>query len=145
MTKKRTVTVIIDGTEYVVKIGNLNDRPITAVVNKQTYQVQVPEKQEVQNSSKSIPKPQMVPVAPDRKTGQTIAASGNVIKAPMPGDILDVFVKVGDEVEIGQEICTLEAMKMKNIIRSPIAGAIGDVLVAGNQSVNFDDTLVIFE
>jgi propionyl-CoA carboxylase alpha chain len=40
------------------------------------------------------------------------------IMSPMPGKVLSVSVKVGQEVEDGQELCILEAMKMQNILKS---------------------------
>lgn len=51
-----------------------------------------------------------------------VVAGNLLIKAPMPGLILDVLVSEGENVEVGQSLVVLEAMKMENIIKSPIAG-----------------------
>ena len=63
----------------------------------------------------------------------------------MPGQIVAVAVKPGDMVSPGQEICTLEAMKMKSAIRSPQAGLIAQVSVTSGQPVAHGDVLVTFE
>ena len=66
------------------------------------------------------------------------------IRAPIPGTIVSVSVKAGDTVSYGQEICILDAMKMKNPIRSPRAGEIGEVCIAVGQTVKHNDLLVTF-
>jgi glutaconyl-CoA/methylmalonyl-CoA decarboxylase subunit gamma len=65
--------------------------------------------------------------------------------APMPGVIQAVEVKVGEQVKRGQTVVILEAMKMKNAIRSPREGVIAEVLVQSGQSVGYGDVLVKFE
>jgi biotin carboxyl carrier protein len=66
------------------------------------------------------------------------------VTAPMPGTILDIRVQPGDEVAFQQELCSLEAMKMKNSIRSPRAGRIAEVRVAEGQTVAYGDVLFTF-
>ena len=65
--------------------------------------------------------------------------------APMPGDIIEVFVEPGQEVSKGDSLCVLDAMKMKNIIRSPRQGRIAAVVVSPGQSVDYGTELVTFE
>lgn len=57
------------------------------------------------------------------------------LKAPIPGLITQILVAVGDEVEIGQPVLVLEAMKMENEIRATRAGQVTAVHVSLNQSV----------
>jgi propionyl-CoA carboxylase alpha chain len=54
-------------------------------------------------------------------------------------------VRPGDEVGLGQDLCVLEAMKMKNPIRSPRAGRIASVNVNPGQTVKHHDVLVEFD
>jgi biotin carboxyl carrier protein len=63
----------------------------------------------------------------------------------MPGLIIDVCVKPGDKVTRGQHMMALEAMKMKNSIRSPRDAVIASVAVADQQKVAYNDLLVTFE
>ena len=71
------------------------------------------------------------------------AAAGAVsVKAPMPGNILDVKVKVGDAVKAGQILVILEAMKMENEIVAPQDGTVAGINCAKGETVNVDDVLV---
>jgi len=144
MTKK--VTVIVEGREYIVEVGDLGSSPIQATVNQRTYQVQVP----TQTSKPALPSPVSAPTpvpAAAPKTAQTAApaASGDVITSPMPGDIIEVQVKPGDSVNPGDVVCVLDAMKMKNIIRTARAGVIASVEVEPGQEVDFGAVLVTFK
>jgi biotin carboxyl carrier protein len=67
------------------------------------------------------------------------------VPAPLPGVIVAVSVQPGAEVSLGQELCVLEAMKMKNAIRAPRAGRIVSVHVAVGQTVKHRDVLVEYE
>ena len=66
------------------------------------------------------------------------------IKAPMPGLILDLKVKPGDEVKKGEAVLILEAMKMENILKSPGDGVVKAVKVSLNQSVEKNQVLIQF-
>lgn len=68
-----------------------------------------------------------------------------VINAFIPGTIRSIFVKEGQIVNIGDELLILEAMKMKNIIRSAINGKIKKVYVKSEQSVAKNELLIEFE
>jgi glutaconyl-CoA decarboxylase len=71
-------------------------------------------------------------------------APGGSFLAPMPGVVLSVAVKVGDTVERGQTLLVLEAMKMKNELKSPNAGTISNLHVGAGDRVNTGDPLVDF-
>jgi biotin carboxyl carrier protein len=64
------------------------------------------------------------------------------IVAPMPGTILSVAVTVGQQIETGQVVCVLEAMKMKNPIRATHAGAVTEITVQAGQTVAHGELLV---
>ncbi len=67
------------------------------------------------------------------KTGSS--GTEGALTSPMPGKILDIMVSVGDEVEKGQRVAILEAMKMENELKAPIGGVIKSVDVEVGQSV----------
>ncbi len=73
------------------------------------------------------------------------AASKAVIKAQMPGLVVTVQVAVGDQVQKGQTLLTLSAMKLENDIRSPVAGTVSGVHVAANTAVEKGAVLVELE
>jgi len=69
----------------------------------------------------------------------------NAIKAPMPGLILEINVAVGQEVQEGQNLLILEAMKMENSFDSPRSGIIKSIAVEKGQAVDKGQLLIEFE
>ena len=79
------------------------------------------------------------PAAESSQTGE------QRVTAPMPGRILRVLVKPGDEVAARQGLVVGEAMKMENELGSPKAGRVKDVAVSEGQSIEAGRLLVIVE
>lgn len=67
------------------------------------------------------------------------------IVAPMPGRVVRLLVRDGDEVELGAGLAVVEAMKMQNEIKSPKKGTIQKILVTEGAAVNAGDLLAIVE
>ena len=67
------------------------------------------------------------------------------IIAPMPGTIINILVKEGDEVLEYQEVVILEAMKMENAIPTPEAGKIKEIKVKVDDKVSTDQVLMVLE
>ena len=70
------------------------------------------------------------------------AAGAVTVKAPMPGNILDVKVAVGASVKAGDVLVILEAMKMENEIVAPQDGTVASINVNKGDTVNSGDVLV---
>ena len=70
-------------------------------------------------------------------------AEGTTVTAPMPGNIWEVRVSVGDTVSEGDVVIVLEAMKMENEIVAPISGKVVGVQVSKGAAVNSGDVLVV--
>ena len=70
------------------------------------------------------------------------AAGAVAVKAPMPGNILDVKVAAGASVKAGDVLVILEAMKMENEIVAPQDGTVASINVHKGDTVNSGDTLV---
>ncbi|WP_221032000.1 biotin/lipoyl-containing protein [Actomonas aquatica] len=68
-----------------------------------------------------------------------------VVRAPIPGAVLDVFVRVGDAVKAGQALLKMEAMKMENTISAPVAGKVTKVDVAKDSVVEQGGELLTIE
>ncbi len=86
--------------------------------------------------------PKAAPAAkPAAPTGN---AGANAVKAPMPGNILKVNVKVGDSFKKGDVLCVLEAMKMENEIMAPQDGTVASVAVSAGTTVASDAVLLTF-
>lgn len=72
-------------------------------------------------------------------------AGGGVVRAPMPGLVVRVFVEPGAAVAAGAGLLVLEAMKMENELRAPVAGVVRAVRVEPGQAVEKGESLVEFE
>jgi glutaconyl-CoA decarboxylase len=124
-------------------VGDLFHNPVAVAVNGKEYQVEIGEASETNTPVAAAPAP--VPAsAPAAAVAAPSAENSNVLAAPMPGKILDIAVKAGDKVNPGQQICALEAMKMKNIIRTPRAGTVASVEVSEGQKVAFGAVIIRF-
>jgi acetyl-CoA/propionyl-CoA carboxylase biotin carboxyl carrier protein len=77
--------------------------------------------------------------------GAAAAAGGEQLTAEMQGTILDVHVGEGDEVEAGDVVLVLEAMKMENDIEAPATGTVSHVAVGEGESVDMGDVLLSIE
>jgi biotin carboxyl carrier protein len=81
-----------------------------------------------------------------RRAADTTGAAGvQRILAPMPGKVLRVLVRPGDEVTLRQPLIVVEAMKMENELTSPKAGRVKEVATTEGQSVEAGRLLVVVE
>ncbi len=67
------------------------------------------------------------------------------LASPMPGRIVSVAVNIGDEVEVGAPLLTLEAMKMENVLKSEGVGTVKDIYIKANDVVDKGAVLISFE
>ncbi|MCI7576452.1 MAG: biotin/lipoyl-binding protein [Bacteroidales bacterium] len=133
---------LINGHSYEVAVNEIENQLAEVTVNGTTFQVQ-------------IEKEQKAAVAPIRRiqsasvTTQTAAATQakgiQTVKSPLPGSIVKVNVKVGDQVKAGDELLTMESMKMENSIKSEYTGVVKAVLVEAGKNVMQDDKLIEIE
>jgi biotin carboxyl carrier protein len=133
------LNVKIGDKSYSVEIEDLNARPIVAVVDGERFEVtpQISEGPHIRKeSTTSTPIPAGVP-----GTSSTDVS----LLAPLPGTVIEVFVKPGDQIESGQVVLVIEAMKMKNSIRSTREGRVSAVLVNEGQTVTHKQPLLEFE
>jgi biotin carboxyl carrier protein len=80
-----------------------------------------------------------------RKAAAGVGEGPQKVLAPMPGKIVRILVEQGSEVEAGQGIIVVEAMKMQNEIKSPKKGIVQKIAVAEGGSVAAGDTMAIIE
>ena len=146
--------ISIDKYQFEVKVDNLRSRPILATVNGETFEVW-PEGQEASPAATapepgpSLPDTALAAEAPLPAATPEIAEAApapggahRAVRAPLPGVIISLTVKPGMAVTLGQELCVLEAMKMKNPIRATRAGTIKTVHVVVGQTVKHQDLLL---
>lgn len=135
------VNIILDGKSYVVEIEDLDGAPLHVTVNGVRHLVEIERLEEGAPHTAPKRRPSDGSDAPHSTTAVPVGE----IRSPMPGTILDIAVAAGDHVSLGQSICYLEAMKMKNAIHSPRDGVIAAVHVQESQLVAHGDVLVTFE
>ncbi len=115
-------------------------------VNGKTYDVSVEDLGEhSSNKTSAVQMPtEVLTEEPeeDDNTSVQADAGGIEVKAPMPGNILDVKVSVGSKVEANSVVVVLEAMKMENEIVTPVGGTVTSVNVNKGAAVNSGDILI---
>ncbi len=143
MSKKLTVKV--NGNPYEVEVGDVNVSPVSVSVNGKDFSIEfedaTPALAPVKSESAAAP---LVKKAGPAPAAAAEAANADALTAPMPGTIVDIAVKAGDSVAAGQTICALEAMKMKNMIKSPRAGKVASVEVSAGEKVAFGAVIIRF-
>ncbi|MEI8132159.1 MAG: biotin/lipoyl-containing protein [Leptolinea sp.] len=146
----KNIQVTVNGNPFTVVIDEFSGNVVNLNVNGKPYTVEFEDtgSPDIQPSVKSTPTSTPV-AAPARiptsaSAASTPGAAGDAITAPMPGVILDISVKPGDKVTIGQPVCALEAMKMKNILRSTREGTVASVDVADGQRVPYGAVIIRF-
>lgn len=125
---------------FEVEIDDIFARPILARVDGQEFKVN-PENGIKLGMQKDAQESKPVDLS---KHLSTPDAGSSELTAPLPGMVIEIFVKPGEYIEAGQVILIIEAMKMKNSIRSTRAGKIVDVLVGAGQTVAHKQPLVRF-
>jgi len=137
----------INGNIYEVSIGDIDDSKVNVVVNGEDFTVEMEKQEEPEKKKPVLGKPAAEPsdAAADAPAADKAVNKNNAVKAPLPGVITDVKVAVGDEVQVGDTLVVLEAMKMANAIQAEKAGRVTAVCVKIGESVMEDDALVVVE
>jgi len=134
---------------FAVKIGDIQARPIQAEVDGEIFEVWPEETLIPSETSLTVSStPQIAhPVPPVESSGSSVKSSKktSTVIAPIPGVIVEITAKIGDSVTYGQELCVLEAMKMKNSIRANRDGSIKNILISIGDHVRQSQALMEFE
>ena len=143
----------VQGVDYEVEITEVEGKIARVNVNGIPFEIEMQKpinaaKHPVLAATKksSVSAAPVAPVAPaaavqsvaaqTQPTQQPVAAgAGNPIKAPLPGTINAINVKVGDKVNVGDVVIVLEAMKMQNNIEAESAGTVTSILVNQGDTV----------
>jgi len=132
----------INGNVYKVIINRIEDTVAEVEVNGTSYKVEMnkPTKKQIV----TINRPAQTIVAPIVKPQSTTLLNPS-LRSPLPGVILEIFCKIGDNVKKGQKILILEAMKMENTINAEKDGVVKEIKVNRGDSVLEGAELVIIE
>ncbi len=135
----------VQGVDYEVEIEEVEGNIAKVNVNGIPFEVEL---QQPINAAKhpTIVKPKVeapkpaaaaapVAAAPAAAAPAAAAGAGNPVKAPLPGTVTTINVKVGDTVAVGDVVLVLEAMKMQNNIEAEYAGTVTSIVVNPGDSV----------
>ena len=148
----KTYKYKVQGVDYEVEIAevegkiakvNVNGIPFEIEMQKPINAAKHPALAATKHTASAAPAAQPAPApAPvpagspaGGKPAAAAAGAGTAIKAPLPGTINAINVKVGDKVGIGDVVIVLEAMKMQNNIEAETAGTVTSVLVNQGDTV----------
>lgn len=139
----------INGIKFNVTIDDPVDNTVHVEVNGVPYTVELDKPQTKPTLITPVKKPEK---APRTETGEKVVAQpketvagGYKVKAPLPGTIMSIPVKVGDSVATGDTVCVLEAMKMENDIHTPKSGVVKQILVSVGDAVPQDGDIMILD
>lgn len=134
---------LINGNQYEVEVLDIDGNIAKIEVNGTAYDVEM---------LREIPKAKAMPAAPQPKQVKESKPAAEMregtgkaaeVRAPLPGVIIQVMVRPGDDVTAGQTLCTLETMKMENAIKTEKGGKVTSVNIAPGQSVLQDELLIV--
>ena len=139
----------INGNTYKVAIGDIEDNVAQVEVNGVAYRVELEASKAAAVKSVQAPRPA---AAPRAASGEKVISkpapstgAGKAIKAPLPGVVLSIPVKVGQAVKAADTVLLLEAMKMENANHAGVDGTVKEILVAAGDSVLEGNPLIVIE
>lgn len=150
----RTYELKIKDKDYKIKVKNFNLDGAELEIDGETIKVEVSNVgDDMAGKKPTRPLPSHAPAggaAPAAKSGAApkksapTGGAGSIV-APIPGAIMEVFVKEGDAVTAGQPVVKMEAMKMENIINSEIEGTVVSISVNPGDAVGQGEELLAVE
>ncbi|MFZ4547786.1 MAG: biotin/lipoyl-containing protein [Bacteroidales bacterium] len=137
----------INGNAYDAEIVGIEDNTAEVSINGVTYTVEIDRKTQAIKTPKlvrtmAVPSTDSHPAVSKTANPSSPKGTGS-IKSPLPGVILEIFVREGDTVKIGQKLIMLEAMKMENNINADKEGRVTSLKVGKGDSVMEGDILIV--
>jgi biotin carboxyl carrier protein len=127
----------INDQAYSVQVLELSAEEAELEVNGKSYRVSIGSITEtLATESEAPPLRSVSSTLPVGAPAQGAAADAGSVRAPIPGSIMAVFVKVGDKVQAGQPLFKMEAMKMENEINAQLDGTVSTIQVSAGDTVN---------
>ena len=124
---------------YRVEIDDINTDPVKVKVNGKEFEIILHDKPEVQSQMAYVEQP--MEDSRDSETDRNEKPNGisskplRLVESPMPGTVLSISVEIGDYVSPGDDVCLLESMKMRQVLRSDIAVSYTHLTLPTNSRV----------
>ena len=135
----------IDGKEYKVEIGDIVDNVADVTVNGEAFKVEMEPEAETEKKKVVLGNPTAESSDDSSATPTANVNTANAVKAPLPGVITSIEVQVGQQVNAGDTVVVLEAMKMANNIEAEKSGTVTAICVKQGENVMEDAPLVVIE
>ena len=135
----------IDGKEYKVEIGDIVDNVADVTVNGEAVKVEMEPEAEPEKKKVVLGNPTAESSDDSSATPTANVNTANAVKAPLPGVITSIEVQVGQQVNAGDTVVVLEAMKMANNIEAEKSGTVTAICVKQGENVMEDAPLVVIE
>ncbi len=134
------IWVTVEGQKYLVEVGDLRQQPVTVIVDGSSFEINLEygDDEDGEKSSSALS------FQSGNPAHSVPAGTACEVTSQMPGDIVQILVKPGQKVNLGDPLCVLDAMKMKNTIHAPQAGIISEIGVQEGQSIEFGVVLFKF-
>ena len=148
----KTIKVKVRDRWFTVEVGDLTGNPVSVLVDGDPVDVDL-EGLMARREKPSLPGPHPAEASPasgreanpSAKTTPTTPTATKTFRSPMPGVILSVSVKIGDQVVTGDDVCVLEAMKMQQVLRADWTGIVRAIHVEPGQQVLDGDPIAELE
>ncbi len=131
----------IRGNKYEAVIKNFEKNIVDIDINGTNYKVEL----EKEVLTPKTPKLVRSKVHTKKEDAEITSKIGKLVKAPLPGTVFKMKVKIGDEVKTGDILLVMEAMKMENNILAQVDGKVKSVMVKEGDAVLQDDILLELE
>ena len=143
--KKYKVTV--DGVEYLVQVTEDEAGIYTAKLGEKEVKVSVEEIIDLKRKKTRPVAISRAETSPQKKIPSALEAdaAGVLLRAPMPGNVVNIVAHEGSQVKQGEPVIILEAMKMNNEIPSPVSGTIKEIKVKEGDTIDSEDIIAIIE
>jgi len=129
----------IRGHKYDVEVLHQERNIIDLEINGSQYSVELDQEIQIKKTPTLVRSAVQTHKSIQKK--QTVSDSLH-IKCPLPGNIMQIMVKEGDKVAVGDSLIMYEAMKMENVIKAEKAGSVAKIVVAIGDTVLQDDLLM---
>lgn len=142
----REYVLSIEGKDYRAEVKEITSEYAKILVNEKEYNIKIKELERKSTGIPSVKRVETVTEEPkpekrEIEKPKINSTDSGAIKAPLPGLILEVFVKVGDTVKAGQDLFIMESMKMENQIQATHDGTVEKIYINKGDSVAEDDVL----
>ena len=143
----REYVLAIGEKEYKAEVKEITSEFARILVNEKEYKIKI---KEFGHKSTGIPSVKRAETATEKpkpgkreiEKSKINSTDSGTMKAPLPGLILDVFVKVSDSVKAGQDLFVMESMKMENQIQATHDGTVAKIYIKRGDSVAEGDILL---